>query len=172
MCSGRALLAGFGLAFAVCVAVVPAATLKPFVRGSWGLLREAHQDTPLLVHFWGVTCVPCLGELPKWGNLQRERPAVDVVLVAADPVPVTGQQVQTVLTKAKLDHVDNWMFADEFAERLRYQVNPGWAGELPYTVLVTPDGTTRVIYGVVDFDQINRWIDAQASTGAGMGRSK
>lgn len=171
MASRRRLIACLALIATGWVAA-SAATLKPFVRGSWAQLRKAHQDKPLLVHFWGVTCVPCLGELPKWGDLQRERPTVDVVLVAADPVPVTDRQVQGALAKAKLDTADNWMFADEFAERLRYQVNPDWAGELPYSILIAPDGTTRAIYGIVDFGQINRWIDVQASIGSGKGHSK
>ncbi len=138
--------------------VASAPVLKPFVRGSWGQLRQAHGGKPLIVHFWGITCPPCVGELPKWNGLMQRHPDVDVVFVAADPVPVESQHVVQALMKARLETADHWMFADEFTERLRYQVSAEWGGELPFSVLVAADGTLRTVLGTVDFPQLERWL--------------
>ena len=146
------------------VAGAPAQTgdVKPFVRGSWQQLRGAHVGQPLVVHFWGVTCAPCMAELPKWGQLQRERPNAGIVFVAADPVPIEKPQIAAAVTKARIGAGENWMFADAFGERLRYEVNPTWAGELPYTAMVGRDGETSFVSGVTDLRTIRAWLDKQA----------
>ena len=42
-----------------------------FERGSWAKLRASHAGQPTVIHFWGLTCGPCLVELPHWGKLRR-----------------------------------------------------------------------------------------------------
>ena len=61
--------------------------LRPFVRGSWHEIRQAHAGLPTVVHFWGVTCGPCRTEMPKWGKLLRERGDLGLVVINADLVP-------------------------------------------------------------------------------------
>jgi len=58
---GALLLAAIGTP-----ALGAAPDLRPFVRGSWAQLLKAHQGKPIVVHFWGLTCGPCLAELPNW----------------------------------------------------------------------------------------------------------
>src|ERR1700751_1915285 len=60
---------------------------RPFVRGSWQVLRAAHAGQPTVVHFWGVTCGPCRTEMPQWGKLLSERPDLGLVVINADLVP-------------------------------------------------------------------------------------
>jgi hypothetical protein len=38
---------------------------------------------------------------------------------------------------------ENWTFNDDFVERLRYEIDPRWRGEIPRTLLITRDGSTR-----------------------------
>src|SRR6267142_1069357 len=85
---------------------------QPFVRGSWHELRKEHAGRPMIVHFWGVTCGPCLVELPRWGEFIREKPGVDIVMVAADPVAGEPGIIAGVLAKAGCAPAESWMFAD------------------------------------------------------------
>src|SRR5437762_8934391 len=87
---------------------------QPFVCGSWQELRKEHAGRPMIVHFWGVTCGPCLAGLPRWGEFIREKPAVDSVMVAADPVVAERSMVAGVLAKAGCAAAESWMFADPF----------------------------------------------------------
>lgn len=134
--------------------------LRPFVRGSWTRLRQSHAGRPLLVHFWGITCPPCIGELPKWGALQRAHPEATVIFVAADPEPVNPDDVAAAIVKARIDSAEQWMFADEFTERLRFEVSPEWAGEMPYTMLITPAGQVSTLAGVADMATLERWLSS------------
>ena len=140
---------------------------QPFARGSWQTLRAAHAGQPMVVHLWGLTCGPCLVELPQWGRLLRERPDLKLVLIAADPVPEEPARAAGTLEKAGLGKAESWMFADRFEERLRYEIDPRWRGELPRTLLIDRAGAVQVISGIADLDQVRAWLDAQAKAAAG-----
>jgi thiol-disulfide isomerase/thioredoxin len=137
------------------------AALRPFVRGSWQALRAQHQGQPTIVHFWGITCGPCLTELPQWAALLRARPDLDLVLVDADPVPEASAGILDILARNRLASVENWIVADAFEEKLRYEIDPHWHGEMPYTVLIARDGSVSSFVGEADFARLRRWLDAQ-----------
>jgi thiol-disulfide isomerase/thioredoxin len=152
------------LTVAILLAVLPAqaADTRPFGRGSWAQLRTLHQGQPIVVHFWGVTCPPCLGELPKWGQLLRERPKAGIVFVASDPVPVERSLVEAAMAKAGIADGENWMFDGSFVERLHYEVNPDWGGEMPYTAMIDRTGRASFVAGVMDLNRIREWFDRQS----------
>jgi thiol-disulfide isomerase/thioredoxin len=159
----RALLLAILLA-----AALPAAAqeeMRPFVRGSWAELRQAHAGKPTVFHFWGVTCVPCIAELPNWTQLVGERKDLNLVLIAADPFPEKPAELAKALTRAKLAVPDSWHFADNFAQKLYFEVDPRWRGELPRTMLVAADGSVKVLRGVTKPEDIKTWLDAQKSGG-------
>lgn len=135
---------------------------QPFDRGSWAKLRAAHAGQAIVVHFWGLTCGPCLVEMPRWGRLLAERKDLRLVLIAADPAPQPPEKVEARLTSDGLDRVESWNFADRFVERLFYEVDPAWQGELPRTLLIAADGTPTVLVGVADLNTVRAWLDRQA----------
>ncbi len=135
--------------------------LHSFKRGSWQEIRRAHAGTPIVVHFWGLTCGPCRTEMPKWGRLLQERPDLKLIVVDADLVPNTADAVSETLAKTGLSGAENWIFADDFTERLRFEVNPRWHGEIPMTLLLARDGKTTTIEGAADPAQVRAWLDAQ-----------
>jgi thiol-disulfide isomerase/thioredoxin len=124
--------------------------LRPFGRGSWQEIRKAHAGHPTVVHFWGLTCGPCRIEMPAWGKLLLERPDLELVVINADLVPNEPDAVPTMLAQTGLASAENWTFNDDFVERLRYEIDPQWRGEIPRTMLITRDGSTTVIEGVAD----------------------
>ena len=144
-----------------------AADMKPFVRGSWAVLRAGHQGRPLVVHFWGLTCGPCLVELPHWASLQRERPDLNLVLVGADPVPEEPADLARFLDKMGLSAAESWAFADRFVDRLQYEIDPRWRGELPRTMLIAADGKVTTITGVSEPADIRAWLDRQRAAPGG-----
>jgi len=136
----------------------------PFERGSWAKLRAEHAGQPTVIHLWGLTCGPCLVELPQWGKLVAERPDLKLVLVAADPLPQDPERIEATLKTAGLGGSESFSFTDRFYERLRYEIDPAWAGELPRTVMIDRDGKATVLAGVADLAQVRAWLDAQSRT--------
>jgi len=135
--------------------------IRPFERGSWQQIRQAHAGRPTVVHFWGLTCGPCRVEMPQWGKLLRERADLDLVVIDADLVPNQLEDAAAMLEKTGLAGAENWMFADDFTERLRFEIDPRWQGEIPRTMLIGRDGKVTVIEGVADPAQIEAWLDQQ-----------
>ena len=144
-----------------------AADLQPFTRGSWQDLRDAHAEHPFVVHFWGLTCAPCMAELPRWGDLLHERSDLDLVLVAADARATDEVRMSAALAKAKLSAAESWGFADRFADRLRFEIDPHWRGELPRTLLIAGDGTVTTMSGVADLAAVRAWLDKHKAGGGG-----
>ena len=134
----------------------------PFERGSWAKLLAAHSGQATVIHFWGLTCGPCLVELPNWSKLLAERSDLRLVLIDADPAPQSAEQVAAALDRAGLGKAENWTFTDRFYERLRYEIDPAWPGELPRTLMIARDGSVTVLPGVADLDNVRAWLDAQA----------
>lgn len=142
------------LVLSLASAAAQSADLQSFGRGSWSKLRAAHDGQPTVVHFWGLTCAPCLVEMPEWGKLRAERPDMRLVMVAADPVPQDPTRVSEMLARADLGKAENWAFTDRFNERLRYEIDPAWAGELPRTLLFDGKGGRRAVSGALTEAQV------------------
>lgn len=137
-----------------------AGELRPLERGSWQMLRQAHGGRPLVVHLWSLTCAPCLAELAEWGRLTRERPGLDLVLVTTD-APDQAKRVASTLARAGLGSAESWAFADPFTERLRFEIDRQWRGELPRTLLIAADGTVERLSGAVGTGPVKDWLDAR-----------
>jgi thiol-disulfide isomerase/thioredoxin len=158
------LLVGLSLLLAPTVTrSAPADGLQDFVRGSWQQLRQAHAGRPVVVHFWGVTCGPCRTEMPQWGQFLQQHPGLPLVMVDADLVPNDAAAVKTMLARSGLAGAENWTFDDDFVERLRYEIDPHWQGDIPRTILIARDGTTTTIDGVADFAKVDAWWREQTA---------
>ena len=134
--------------------------LKPFGRGSWQELMKAHAGRPTIVHFWGVTCGPCKIELPQLGVFLREQQGIDVVTISADFVPNLPEATQAMLQRSGLSLAENWIF-DGFADRLRFEIDPTWQGDIPRTLLITREGEMTTIEGSADISDLKQWSARQ-----------
>jgi thiol-disulfide isomerase/thioredoxin len=139
--------------------------LKPFVRGSWQDVLRSHVGRPTLVHFWGVTCGPCKVELPLLGKFMKDHSELAVVMISADLVPNLPGAARAMLEKAGLGSAENWIFDDGFVERLRFEIDPTWQGEIPRTLLIAKDGTVTTIEGTAEIPDLEKWLAQQKVAG-------
>jgi thiol-disulfide isomerase/thioredoxin len=135
--------------------------LKPFERGSWNDILRSHAGRPTIVHFWGVTCGPCKVELPLLGEFMKGHSAIDMVTVSADLVPDLPGATRSMLEQSGLQAAENWIFSDGFAERLRFEIDPGWQGDIPRTMLISREGKITTIEGSAEMADLNKWSDQQ-----------
>jgi thiol-disulfide isomerase/thioredoxin len=160
----RHLLAGiFLLALQLPGARAEARELKPFVRGSWQQVLNSHAGRPTLVHFWGVTCGPCKVELPLLGAFMKDHPEVDMVTISADLAPDQPGAAQSMLKKSGLAAAENWIFSDGFVERLRFEIDPTWQGDIPRTLLISRDGKITTIEGSAEMAEVEKWLKPQTA---------
>lgn len=129
---------------------------QPYGRGDFAKLKKAHAGRPLIAHFWSVTCAPCLAELADWAKVARDNAAIDFVFVNTDR-DADRPRAQARLEKAGLTEAQNYAFADPFAEKLYYEVEPTWRGELPFNALVNRKGRAIAVIGEKD-RMVEDWI--------------
>jgi len=134
--------------------------LKPFVRGSYQQLISVHGDKPFIVTFWSVNCTYCGAELSLFGKLLKKYRGLDLVLVSTD-TPADGREIAATLDKFALGRAEAWVFADSYSERLRFEVDSAWYGELPRTYLYSVKDGVKAASGKLDQAEVERWIKQQ-----------
>ena len=134
---------------------VGAQELKPFTPESPAQIAASRAGRSFVLAFWSLTCAHCQQELADFGR----RPTVNLVLVSTD-TPAEREAIRATLARHGLEQAEAWVFADEFAERLRYAVDRHWAGELPRSYLYAADGSRRAVAGRPDAALIERWLGA------------
>src|SRR5262249_20854281 len=117
---------GVAVAFLFCGwlhagAAAAAIELRAFDAASAEAIAQAHAGRPYVLAFWSIHCAPCLEDMKDWRALAQKYPNVSIILVTTDP-PKERAKVQAVLARYQLDRGQNWAFADEFSERVRYAV--------------------------------------------------
>ena len=158
----------FGALMGLCLgvlSVVPltalaAQEIKPFVRGSYQQIISARQGKPFILNFWSLTCSYCKVELGMFKKLAKKYPKLDLVLVSTDS-PEEEKSVAAMLAKFSLGKAEAWVFADSYTERLRFEVDKTWFGELPRTYFFNADGETNAVSGKLDQGEVEQWIKAQ-----------
>lgn len=157
-----------GALMGLCLAVLsftPAPALaaqeiKPFVRGSYQQIVSARQGKPFILNFWSITCSYCKMELSMLKKLARKYPKLDLVLVSTD-MPEEEKLVAEALEKLSLDRAEAWLFADSYADRLRYEVDKKWQGELPRTYFFGANNEIKAFSGKIGQEEVEQWIKAQ-----------
>ncbi len=157
----------FAVGLIVCAlapAMARAGDFSPFARGSFADIRKAHAGRPLIVHFWSVSCPACIAELADWAKISREKHDVDFVFVNADAENERGR-VESRAEKAGLRQATNFAFADPFVERLYFEVDRNWSGELPFTALIGAEGDARTVIGALTDPQFSAWFGSVGKAG-------
>lgn len=151
----------FLLAFLAAAAplVSAADAVRPFVTGSLAKIVAERQGQPFVLAFWSVTCAHCPTELKALGEIRKRNPKLDIVLVAADTPDEMALAAQ-LAGKYGLGKVEQWVFADEMEERLRFEIDRRWHGELPRTHFYDRDHRIEVVSGVAPKQQLLAWVKA------------
>ncbi len=147
--------------FALACGEAAALDFKPYGRGGFATIVKAHAGRPLIVHFWSVTCPPCIVELPQWAKMLDERKDVDIVFVNTDDEEDRAR-AEARAEKVGLGKATHYGFADDFVEKLYFEADKGWRGELPFTALVSPDGAVTSVTGAVDDPLVVKWLAKSA----------
>lgn len=120
-------------------------------------LRKNDSGKFRLVNFWATWCAPCVAEFHEFVTVNRMYRHRDFELVTVS-LNRTDEEKRALefLTKKQASN-RNLIFATADREKLINAFDPAWQGEVPYTVLIAPDG--QILYsekGSVDFLALKR----------------
>lgn len=132
---------------------------QPFVRGSQQHIVSSLAGQPFVLALWSLDCVYCRHDLALLGRLKKAHPQLRLVLVATDP-PARRAEIAPTLAALDLGAEASWIFADGFTERLYYEIDPQWYGELPRTYFYEADGARTGISGKLEESAVEEWIRA------------
>ena len=135
--------------------------VQPFTRGSYADIIAAHHGRPFILALWSLDCLYCRDDFVLFEKLAKSHPSLDIILVATDS-PTQNAAITALLRRYKLQNAQAWVFADSFVERLRFEVDKQWQGELPRTYLFEADGKRESISGKMDERLLTRWAQQQA----------
>ena len=123
------------------------APLKPFITGSYKQLLDNNANKPFMLVIWSTTCSSCLKDMALLNKMHKENPKVNMVMLATDDAS-ESEQIQKILVKNELTGLENWLFADENPQKLRYEIDPKWYGELPRTYFLNKAHEREGVSGV------------------------
>lgn len=143
-----------------------AESVRPFTPGSLEKVLGPREGKPFILVFWSLDCQYCPTELKMLSELKRSHPALDVVLIAIDSVNDTPQLISRTesygMTKA-----EQWVFAEDMPERLRFEIDRRWYGEVPRTYFYDRKHQRETKTGLVSKKFFEDWLVRTAVPGSG-----
>lgn len=142
-----------------------AAQTQPLLRGSYHRIIAAHAGKPFIVALWSVGCTHCGADLELFARLLQKYPAFKLVLISTD-APEQEEEIASALNHYHLNSqaqtgsgkVESWVFADSYTERMRFEVDAQWYGELPRTYFYDAQGRAASTSGVLDAAETENWV--------------
>jgi thiol-disulfide isomerase/thioredoxin len=136
------------------------AELRPFGKGDMARLLAEREGRPFILTLWGTDCPHCKGTLRQFAGLTKAHPDLDLVVVSTDS-PDDGKTIAGMLKTVGLGERDTWVFAGA-PERLRYEIDRRWGGEMPRTYLFERDHQFAAFSGSVDATALKQWLARNA----------
>ncbi len=147
------------ISWAICSPVqATPAPLKTFTQGSYQQLLQQNAKQPFVLSVWSTTCSSCLKEMPMLKKLHQTHPKLKFVMLTVDDAQSTAQ-IQQVLLKNQLTDIEQWGFAEDNSEKLRFEIDPSWYGELPRTYFFNAAHERTAISGALPVEKFNALLD-------------
>ncbi len=106
--------------------------IKEFGAGSYQQILSANANKAFMLVIWSVDCSSCLKDMEIISALHNDRPELQITMLSTDDASALPQ-IEKILVAHKLTDVPNWVFAGDDAQKLRFEIDPSWYGELPRT---------------------------------------
>lgn len=133
------------------------ADIQPFVSGSLAQIQNERAGRPFILALWSATCTHCPEELRMLGRMVKKYPATDIVLVSTD-TPAESDELARLAKTYGLSDKSQWVFAEAQPEKLRFEIDRRWYGELPRTYFFDARHRRDAASGLIPRERLERWI--------------
>lgn len=145
------------LALLMLCGLAEAAELQPFGRGEMARLLAAREGRAFVLTLWSVDCPHCGTTLRQLAALAKSEPRLDLVVVNTDGVGADAGAIAAKLAAVGLGKRASWVF-DDAPERLRFEIDRRWGGEMPRTYLFERDHKVAAYSGRIDGKVLKQWL--------------
>lgn len=132
-------------------------SIRPFTLGSLEKVIGAREGKPFILVLWSLDCQYCPTELKMLSELKRSHPALDVVLIATDSVSDMPQLIARTESYG-MNKAERWVFAEDMPERLRFEIDRRWYGEVPRTYFYDRKHQREARTGLVSKKFLEDWL--------------
>lgn len=133
------------------------AEVQPFTSGSLKKIQDERTGRPFILALWSASCTHCPEELRVLGQWVKKYPRTDIVLISTDS-PAESEELSKLVQNYGLSSKQQWVFADPQPEKLRFEIDRRWYGELPRTYFFDAQHRRLATSGLIPHEQLERWI--------------
>ena len=129
----------------------------PFDMNTRKVIEKRYIDQPLIISFWSIDCPYCIGDLKKLGKALSKNTNVKLITVCVDGKE-SAKKAERILSQANLPKHEQYQYAEVDEDRLRYNIDPAWYGELPRTYFYDAAHQVTPLSGKISNSFLDKWF--------------
>jgi len=133
-------------------------SLKPFITGSYQQLLSSNTGKPFMLAIWSITCPSCIKDMTVLNAVHKAHPEINIIMLSTDDIAETAE-AQKILANNQLSDIEQWIYAEENTQKLQFEIDPKWYGELPRTYFFNKTHQRESVSGVLSKEQYEARID-------------
>ena len=129
----------------------------PFEINTRNVIEKKYLNQPLIISFWSIDCPYCIDDLKKLGKALSKNTNVKLITVCVDGKE-SAKKAERVLSQANLPKHEQYQYAEVDEDRLRYNIDPAWYGELPRTYFYDAAHQVTPLSGKISNSFLDKWF--------------
>ena len=129
----------------------------PFDMNTRKVIEKRYIDQPLIISFWSIDCLYCIDDLKKLGKALSKNTNVKLITVCVDGKE-SAKKAERILSQANLPKHEQYQYAEVDEDRLRYNIDPAWYGELPRTYFYDAAHQVTPLSGKISNSFLDKWF--------------
>ena len=130
----------------------------PFDMNTRKVIEKRYIDQPLIISFWSIDCPYCIDDLKKLGKALSKNTNVKLITVCVDGKE-SAKKAERILSQANLPKHEQYQYAEVDEDRLRYNIDPAWYGELPRTYFYDAAHQVTPLSGKISNSFLDAWLN-------------
>jgi len=129
----------------------------PFEINTRNVIEKKYLNQPLIISFWSIDCPYCIDDLKKLGKALSKNKNVKLITVCVDGKE-SAKKAERILNLAHLPEHERYQYAEVDEDRLRYNIDPAWYGELPRTYFYDAAHQVTPLSGKISNSFLDKWF--------------